>query len=1249
MDYPQAHCKPQRWLLFAILLLLNGVAMLGDVQAQSGCTLACNSNVQVSLDQTGLATITVGLIAPNTALNCPNSLSITVFDAQNNPISPTLNCTYLNQTLPVRVTHTVSGNVCFGSVVLKDRLAPALTAPLTDKFIACNGDTSVLAVGRPRFKDNCTDSASLIYTKVDAKSDLPCYTVVGNQTVTARVRRTWTVTDASGNSSTFQENIYFRRNTLSSVTYPPSRDGFGAPVLSCDQDPNDLLITGQPLVAGKPLVTGGDCELVVNKTDQIVQVCPPAGYKIFRTWTVTDFCASTFHIQVQVIEVKDIIPPQISPPADLTIGVQPNVCHAVMQLMQPSASDNCSTVTVTPSWSFGSGFGPFTQVPLGVHTVTYTATDACNNSKQATSKVTVVDNQAPFAVCKALVSASLPSSGSTLIYPNSLDNGSYDHCTTVTFSMGRDSVNFHPHDTITCHDAGKTIRMFMRAIDVNGNGNTCHADVRVNDHAVPQVQCPAAITLNCLQDPLNLNLTGQASATDNCGILSLVHLDTNLYNYCIIGTVNRSWLATDVNGNTSSCLQIITLQPLSGLTVVFPADQAIANCSNQAAYAPSQIGTPTWSGQHCGTINRTYQDDWVTLPSPACSSIYRKWTVIDECIYDPNNPSSGGKWEKTQKITIFDQTAPVITAPAQLTLSANRPDCKADVVLQPATAIDCSNQVQIINNSAFATTSGADASGVYPAGVHQVVFTATDGCGNSSTALLTITVRDLTPPTAICKPGQIVPLNNVGIGVLSALSVSQGSSDNCTPATQLQYKVSPDSFRCQHIGAQNVTLTVTDAEQNTATCQTYVLVQDPAGFCTAKTWLVSGDITNFKGAKVNEVPVHVSSPQNTWVAYSDAFGKYIEEDAPDAQRIVVRPQHNEVHINGVNTLDVLFLQRHILGLQPLATPYQQLSADVNNSKSITSSDIVEIRRLILGAIDTFSKVRSWRFLPEGHLFANPNNPFAGALPDSIVYPMLSGHQLATNFTAMKMGDVDGNANVTDTRGGNEEVPVEIRDGKFAEGELIELPITLRNWHTWNAFQLGLEFDAEYLRLDSILYPKSVLLGAFHTYQSANHLAISWDEALQKPLESDSVLVVLRLRSLKAGVLSESMSLCDGKKMQSEAYRLDQVGSANLRLVFSPSANATPSPALEVHSPAPNPFSERVALSCTTKFAGLAQLTITDPLGQVISIEPWQLHKGLNSKVLDMTVFPHTGVWFYTLRIDGMGGSFGGKLVFLTEE
>ncbi len=1239
MYYPLAYSLKLRRLLLAVWLLLNGAMTCSYVLAQ--CTLACNSNVQVSLDHNGQANITVGLIAPYAAQQCPSQLALTVFDPQNNPISPVIHCSRLNQTLPVRITNTASGNVCFGSVIIKDYLPPVGICP--DTFIRCNADTSVLAIGKPIFTDNCTAGSALTYSYSDVKIDLPCFTTVAGQTVTAKVERSWIVTDQSGNTATCLEDIWLRRSTIADVTFPNNRDGFGGPFVSCEEDPNNLSLTGQPMIHGAPILNGGDCELFVNKSDQIFNICQPAGYKIFRTWTVSDFCASTFTLHVQLIEVKDFVAPTITPPPSVTLSVSDTACKAVVTLPMPLTSDNCSAVTVTPTWAFGTGFGPFNQVPLGTHTVTYTARDVCNNSASTTAQVTVIDSKIPFAVCKGSILASLPSSGTTLLYPTSLDNGSYDHCSPVILSISRDSVHYAPHDTVKCSDAGKNIRMFLRVQDASLNENVCATNVQVRDQQPPNISCPPNVTLSCIGNPQNLALTGQATATDNCSVQTIVFRDSSLLNNCNIGSILRIWKASDPAGNTKTCTQVINMPAISTLSVSFPADITIHSCATPNQFDTTATGVATWSGNHCGIVYKTYTDEVVSFSPPACFTIFRKWKVYDQCVYNPNSPGAGGYWEKTQKITIFDPRAPVISPPPAITISPDRPDCKAEVNMQPATWTDCSSNVTIYNNSLYATASGANASGLYPPGVHLVVFTATDGCGNTGIASTLVTVKDTKPPTAQCKPGQIFALGAQARVVVPPGAINHGSTDNCTQTNLLQFSLTPDTFNCQTLGAQNVTLRVTDLEGNTGTCQTYVIIQDTSSYCTGKTYAVSGTLTNYKAAKVSEVPVFIHGPSNIWQTFSDAFGKYIETEIPEAANYVVKPRHNERSLNGVNTIDVLKAQRHILGLEPLGTPYQQIAADVNNSRSITSSDIVEMRRLILGAIDTFNKVNSWRFVPSDFVFPNPANPFTTSVPDSILLTNLSAHQLHTNFVAIKMGDVDGTANVADTRSGNVPTPIVLPDVQFAEGENLILPLQIADWDKWDAFQFELLFDTEYLTLDSLVFVQPAL-SAQHTHYQQDRLAVSWDHALRKPDDGANILVNLHGTARATGVLSSTVRLNPTPRLQPEAYRLRTEDTYPIELFFAPSANTTSGPALRVLEPWPNPFRDEVTFGLITKTGGAASLTISDALGIAMAQQTLHLAPGLNTVTLDSLHDLQPGTYYYNLRLCDAAGSFSGKLM-----
>jgi hypothetical protein len=120
------------------------------------------------------------------------------------------------------------------------------------------------------------------------------------------------------------------------------------------------------------------------------------------------------------------------------------------------------------------------------------------------------------------------------------------------------------------------------------------------------------------------------------------------------------------------------------------------------------------------------------------------------------------------------------------------------------------------------------------------------------------------------------------------------------------------------------------------------------------------------------------------------------------------------YLCGVNLLDVLKVQRHLLGLQPLDF-WGQVASDVNKSSNITTSDIVEMRKLILGAYYSFPNVRSWEYFTEEQLNTGAVNPF-NQFPNSQSAIDIWNFQtlLIDNpdlqlppFLGAKMGDVSG--------------------------------------------------------------------------------------------------------------------------------------------------------------------------------------------------------------------------------------------------
>ena len=115
----------------------------------------------------------------------------------------------------------------------------------------------------------------------------------------------------------------------------------------------------------------------------------------------------------------------------------------------------------------------------------------------------------------------------------------------------------------------------------------------------------------------------------------------------------------------------------------------------------------------------------------ATTLITRTFTATDDC---------GNATSATQTITIIDTTAPELTIPADYTA-----ECSDEHPMEEATATDNCGDVITVEE---VTTAGACA-GDY---VITRTFTATDDCGNATSATQTITIIDTTAPTFLFVP-----------------------------------------------------------------------------------------------------------------------------------------------------------------------------------------------------------------------------------------------------------------------------------------------------------------------------------------------------------------------------------------------------------------------------------------------------------------------------------------------------------------
>ena len=140
------------------------------------------------------------------------------------------------------------------------------------------------------------------------------------------------------------------------------------------------------------------------------------------------------------------------------------------------------------------------------------------------------------------------------------------------------------------------------------------------------------------------------------------------------------------------------------------------------------------------------------------------------------------------------------------------------------TSADPTYYVDDVSLCAVATNDyndSADASDNYPVGTTTVVWTITDGAGNTATCDHTITVEDNEDPVAIC-PEDITQSNDQGdCGAIVFFDFS--ATDNCPGVTVVSVPPSGSYF---DVGTTTVTVTATDVAGNSDVCTFEVTVND---------------------------------------------------------------------------------------------------------------------------------------------------------------------------------------------------------------------------------------------------------------------------------------------------------------------------------------------------------------------------------------------------------------------------------------
>ncbi len=1266
---------------YLIMALLISFSYVANSQIDCDVTMACNDGLQVSLDDACQTEITPDMMLESPAYG-PGAYSVELYNLAGVSLGTNIvTSAHLNMTIQVSVTLNGCDNSCWGNITVEDKLPPVITCQ--DVTIAC--DANINSVTQPSVQEACGGAVDL--SSVDSVQDLPCSNAFGRI-----ITRTYTATDARGNKATCTQSISIQRANIGDVVFPLDYDGLAGqlPMITCGTSfPKTDDGAPAPSYTGFP--SNISCpNIQFYYTDVLFDVCGN-GQKVLRQWVVIDWCTGEEIIDNQIIKVIDNDPPLCSTPEDFidVISTDAGMCTGTYLVTPPVVQFDCSDWDYTVGYKLrdengdpfvdpiydnvtrlSSGQYRITGLPQDTSWIVYTVTDACGNSTKCFTEVLVKDQEAPNAICEGYTVVSLDDNGAGNLYATSLDDFSYDNCSDVTLAIRRyDAPCGHSEDTqfgefihLCCSDiAISPILVVLLVTDAEGNTNECIANVSVQDKFAPTITCPDPVTLNCGQDYEDMSLTGgMATAEDNCGLtVEFLGYSPSL-NDCGTGTVRKRFRVTDPQGRTASCTQTVTItnpNPFTENNITWPADITVSSC-DMSDLDSGSTGLPILTNTDCASIAKSEEDQVFTIESEFCFKILRTWRVIDECA---DNISSGDYYTHLQKITVINSEAPTFTSScANQTVIAPDDACDADVTITVAAEDDCTATQHLkytytvdygSNGSIDETGNTNDASGTYPPGTHRVVFTVVDQCDNERSCTSTITVNDGKAPTPICLGEVVWVLDENGETEVWASDFNHKSEDFCD-GFNLDYAFNASGtqtvlqFDCDDIDngmAQAISLTMYAIDQsgNSDFCEVTLIIQDSPlnNACTDQGNVegrIEGHIVNDDLVGINDVDVDLQTMVNTSGGMNqvatDNDGKYEFANLPFLDGYMVKPISSGSHTNGVSTLDLVLIQRHILGLQDLQGAHKLIAADVNGSSNISGADIVELRKLILGVKEEFSNNTSWKFIPTDFEFPDPSFPWS--FPTEIELEQLFVDKEELDFFGIKVGDVNGTAtNLTSTE--NVEVrssglSLSIDDKEFLLGSDVSLPLIVESGLEIEGMQMTINFDASILSYQGISAEQATIASSHINATQAQRgiITISYDNVLGLELNADDIMMNIDFVAIADGSVKGNIEI-NSDVLTAEAYDLSH-NTLPVSLEIREDVVSNDFGRMTL-SATPNPFSDITNITFSIPTAQSATITVLDASGRVVVNMTQAFEAGENTLEITRDQLSSDGLYYYQLE------------------
>ncbi len=412
--------------------------------------------------------------------------------------------------------------------------------------------------------------------------------------------------------------------------------------------------------------------------------------------------------------------------------------------------------------------------------------------------------------------------------------------------------------------------------------------------------------------------------------------------------------------------------------------------------------------------------------------------------------------------------------------------------------------------------------------------------------------------------------------------------------------------------------------------------------------VLSGQVQDAHGAPLSGVTIQIFTETQLLLqtVNTDTLGCFyaeINEKTP-FKTLQLQPKYQPaVLANHINTLDMIRMGRHILGISPFEKNYQTLAADVNESQTVTTADVMQLRNWLLGKKpDSLHRRMYEHFAPNTWQFTEATTTnFTHHDGDKraiiqVKRAELPRHDLAwVGFTS---GDVAPAAPVQRSAAVLEWPVLAVEKNT----PIVTLPVVYRGEQPAMGLQCGLSFDPAVWELVAPSLGEVAGVTEAHfgvDQQQAGKITFCWlaFEGETFPVQPGEILFYLTFRARQPDLPKISPLQLDATVLPDGVWGTDQKEYTISHATKPPEPPTTPAPVTVLQLPT------RTTLTFHCDRAGKARVVLSNGWGHQISMRDVPVQAGSREIALDELQQQAPGVYSWWIKLPN-GKMHSGRVV-----